>query len=291
MAIMLVLTFISTLFLPMDVFAIPPDQQAVVLTTWSLPTYSKDIMDMISDFAGNVYFVETDANKIGRLESATNLITEWNLATINTSGSSGPTGIAFDPATGSIFYAETGANKIGRLVPAINTITEWTLPNKSGSVGFKDIVFDGIGSVYFIEKNGNTIGKLVTSENTFTEWTLPNKSANILSLVTHFDGGIYFSETGANKIGRLVPATNTITEWNLATINTSGSSGPTGIAFDPATGSIYFSETGANKIGRLVPATNTITEWNVSNNPLAITSTPGGSIYFIDEIGRIGRIG
>ena len=354
---MLVLAFMMISFLPLNVSAIPPDQKVAVLTTWSLPTYSNGTTDIVSDFAGNLYFTEAGANKIGRLESvpntitewtlpitnggqssgptsiafdpstgsifyavtgankigllvpATNMITEWTLPTTNgttpspttngttpsptTNGgqSSGPTSIAFDPTTGSIFYAVTGANKIGLLVPATNTITEWTLPKKSDSNGFKDIVFDGVESIYFVGNNGNTIGKLGTSDNMFVEWSLPDKTANVTSLAFLFDGGVYFSEAGANKIGRLYSDTNTFTEWTLPTTNGGQSSGPTSIASDPSTGSIYFSKPDANKIGRLVPPINAITEWILDNKPLAITSTPGGSIYFIDELGRIGRMG
>jgi streptogramin lyase len=185
----------SSLLLVKPVFAIPADQTAAVLSTWAIPSYSKDIANVASDFGGNAYFSETSTNKIGRLEPATNMITEWTLPT----NSSKPAGIAFDPSSGSVYFAESSTNKIGRLEPATNMITEWTLPTNSSK--------------------------------------------------------------------------------------------PAGIAFDPSSGSVYFAESSANKIGRLVPATNVVTEWNIGSKPLATSVTPGGSIIFIDEIGRIGRIG
>jgi streptogramin lyase len=187
------LSSMLSLFIPAA--AIPADQMRVVLSTWALPTYSKDISNVISDFAGNAYFSESTINKIGRLEPPRNMITEWRLPT----NSSIPTGVAFDPTSGSIYFSETGSNKIGRLNPTINIITEWRLPTNS--------------------------------------------------------------------------------------------SRPTGVAFDPTSKSIYFAESGTNKIGRLEPATNVITEWAIGSNPLAISVTPGGSCFFIDEIGRIGRLG
>jgi streptogramin lyase len=273
----------SSLLLVKPVFAIPADQTAAVLSTWAIPSYSKDIANVASDFGGNAYFSETSTNKIGRLEPATNMITEWTLPT----NSSKPAGIAFDPSSGSVYFAESSANKIGRLVVATNAITEWTLPTNSSNPGFRQISFDsGSGHVYFVENNGNKIGRLEPAKNTFTEWTLPTKSSNIQSISPSF-GGIYFAESSTNKIGRLEPATNMITEWTLPT----NSSKPAGIAFDPSSGSVYFAESSANKIGRLVPATNVVTEWNIGSKPLATSVTPGGSIIFIDEIGRIGRIG
>ena len=168
-------------------------------------------------------------------------------------------------------------------------ITQWTLPtNSSNNPGFRYIAFDlTSGSVYFIENNGNTVGRLVPSTNTFTEWTLPTKSNAVSILSPGFEGIIYFSESNANKIGRLEPATNLITQWTLPT----NSIRPAGIEFDPASGSIYFAESNTNKIGRFVPIINVITEWNITSNPLDISVTPGGSIYFVDDLGRIGRLG
>ena len=67
----------------------------------------------------------------------------------------------------------------------------------------------------------------------------------------------------------------------------------TGVAPDPndPTGSIiYFGESGPNKIGRLV-LPNTFTEWVTVSHPSAITVSPGGSLFFADHIGRLGRFG
>jgi DNA-binding beta-propeller fold protein YncE len=118
-------------------------------------------------------------------------------------------------------------------------------------------------------------------------WGLPTYSKGISNMISDFGGNMFFSDTGANKIGRLEPTTNMITEWTLP----SNSSKPAGIAFDSASGNIYFADSGANKIGRLVPTTNVITEWNIGKSPLALSVTPGGSIYYIDDIGGIGRLG
>jgi virginiamycin B lyase len=131
------------------------------------------------------------------------------------------------------------------------------------------------------------IGRQVPSTNTFTEWALSPNSGKVSSLSSGFGGIIYYSYSGSNKIGGLDSTTNMITEWTLP----SNSSKPAGIAFDSTSGNIYFADSGANKIGRLVPTTNAITEWNIGKSPSAISVTPGGSIYYIDDIGGIGRLG
>src|SRR5215510_11219699 len=58
-------------------FAIPTDQTAVVLSTWGITTNSANIASIVSDFAGNVYLIESNTSKFGRLVPATNTFTEW----------------------------------------------------------------------------------------------------------------------------------------------------------------------------------------------------------------------
>ena len=81
--------------------------------------------------------------------------------------------------------------------------------------------------------------------------------------------------------------TNTITEWRIPT--DTDTSRPSDVAFDPSTGSVYFAE--GQKIGRLIPVGNVFTEWSIGNRPLAISVGPGGTFFYIDEVGRIGRLG
>jgi virginiamycin B lyase len=238
---------------------------------------------------GSIYFAESGTNKIGRLEPTANMITEWQISSSGNS-SARPTGIAFDTSTGSIYFAESGKNKIGRLDPATNTITEWSLPNGSKNMALGDIIFDpDFRNLYYITNNGYAITRLDPATNTFTEWTLPISSSNISDITSGF-GIVSFTESGTNKIGRLDPATNTITELEISSSGNS-TARPTGIAFDTSTGSIYFTESGTNKIGRLDPATNVITKWDVGSKPLTVTVTPAGSVFYIDEFGRIGRLG
>jgi virginiamycin B lyase len=310
-------------------FAIPPDQTTTILSTWTLPTPSKDLSNAIVDFAGNIYFTETSQNKVGKLDPATNTITEWS-PPIN---SSRPTGIGFDALTGNIYFAESGSNRIGRLVPATNIITEWTLPsNSSNPSGLATDPESGI--VFFGENGTNKVGRLDPSAGTITEWTLPSTTSgkNPGFSVLRFDpgsGNLYFLENNRNTLGRLAPSSNTFTEWSLSNssvisgltigfeeaiyftessqdsiarlepaTNTitewtlpANSSKPTAIGFDPTTGSVYYTASATNKVGRLVPATNAFTEWAIGNSPLTISVSPAGSLYYIDTSGIIGRLG
>src|SRR6266513_2367751 len=200
----------SSLLSVIPALAIPADQAAAVLSTWAIPTYSKDISNLVSDFAGNAYFSESSTNKIGRLEPATNMITEWTLP--NNSSKPGLRFISFDSDSRNVYFVENNGNTIGRLEPTKNTFTEWTLPTMSSNIL---TISPSFGGIYFAESSTNKIGRLEPATNMITEWTLHNNSSKPAGVA--FDpssGSIYFAESSTNKIGRLVPATNVITEWN-----------------------------------------------------------------------------
>ena len=131
-------------------FAIPVDRTTIVMDNWNLKRFSSTIYGITSDFSGNIYFVEHDGNKIGRLSPATNTLTEWVIPT----NSSGPIGVAFDSSSGNLYFAENNTNKIGRLVLSTNTFTEW-------AIGYNPltIFIDSSGSFYFIG-GGGILGRL-----------------------------------------------------------------------------------------------------------------------------------
>ena len=136
-------------------FAIPSDQNSTMLKSWNLsaPIFEKDNSFAISStFSGsNVFYVDVNANKIGRLVPSTNTITEWEIPT----NSSLPVAIDVDTSTRNVYFVEANANKIGRFVPSNEQFTEWVLPNKPATM---DV--DSAGSIYYIDKFGKSINRL-----------------------------------------------------------------------------------------------------------------------------------
>jgi virginiamycin B lyase len=302
---------------PITVEAIPSDQRNVLIKSWALPPTTNQAGDfaITSSFSGNeIYYVDSNSNKIGRLVPQSNTITEWELASAN----SNLTSIDHSPS-GSVYFVDSNSNKIGRLVPETNTITEWSIPSNSSSIpsgqnnseangnnltqvsssnsssipsGQNNSEANGnnltqvssvsvdpsTGSVYFVDSNSNKIGRLVPETNTITEWSIQSNTTQIQSMSVGFSGNeIYFVDTNANKIGRLAPTTNLVTEWDIPTPN----SLPTSVKFDPSTGSVYFVESNSNKIGRLLPFHNEFTEWNLMEKPSNIEIDTSGNLHYI----------
>ncbi len=314
------LLFVSLFYIyPIGVEAIPSDQNTVLTKSWTLPLFNQDRGYAItSSFSGNeIYFVDSNENKIGRLAPLTNTITLWDIPTAN----SFPTSVKFDPSTGSVYFIESNSSKIGRLAPETNAVTEWSLQSNSSdsSVGNSSGITDNTrqfsslsvdpstGSVYFVESNSNKIGRLAPETNAVTEWSLQSNSSDssvgnssgITDNTRQFSslsvnpstGSVYFVESNTNKIGRLAPETNAVTEWSLQSNSTQLESMTLGFGGNE----IYFVNSNENKIGRLAPLTNLITEYYIptaNSFPTSVKFDPStGSVYFVESnTNKIGRL-
>lgn len=67
---------------------------------------------IMEDPSGNVWFMEQNANQIGRLRADRTTITEYVIPTAN----SKPMGLSLDPNDWSVWFAEMSGNNIAHLI-------------------------------------------------------------------------------------------------------------------------------------------------------------------------------
>ena len=112
---------------------------------------------------GDIWFTETGASAIGRIDPATGAY----LGDIATpTANSGPQGMTYDPANGLVYFTETIAGKIGSFNPA--TITSSAGISESSAVptfGVADpplpngITYDPADDkIWFVEQGTDQIG-------------------------------------------------------------------------------------------------------------------------------------
>ena len=311
---------------PATVYAIPVDENTVTLTYWSVPNSQNQVANIASDFGENIYFNYANMNKILRLDPESNVITEWTLHRnssvsdisidlrsgfiyyayegINKIGRLHPgtnlitewtlnaesklNSLSFDSSSGTVYYISEDANRIGSLNPDTNLVTEWNLQGNSSEKSVTTFTaIDPSSSNFYLLKGSSppSIVRLDPSTNNITQWTLPSNSTNISSFSRGFDG-YYFTYEDTNKVGKLDPLTNNVTEWTIPG-NTVGLSHA---GFDLATGILYFTPSDEDQMGRWIPYNGVTTEWKIANTPTELAIAPSGSLYFADELGRIGRI-
>ena len=155
---------------------------------------------------GNLWFTESDVNKIGRLDptkltgcdtAPTTCITEFTIPTPGT----GPAGItAGPPSDGALWFTEKTTNKIGRITTA--GVVTGEFPVMTGAAGVQDIIAGPDGNIWFTEETINKVGKITTA-GIVTEYSVTTPSSQPEGITKGSDGNIWFTEFSGNKIGRV----------------------------------------------------------------------------------------
>jgi virginiamycin B lyase len=103
---------------------------------------------------GNLWFPESETNKIARLSTTSFSVTgEFSTLTPNAT----PIGIVVG-GDGALWFTESTADKIGRITTG-GLVTEYTSPLKG--LGIFGIAVAPNGSLWFTERNVSKIGELI----------------------------------------------------------------------------------------------------------------------------------
>ena len=140
---------------------------------YSIPTSSAVPEAITLGPDGNVWFLEKNANKIGRI-TPSGTITEFAIPTAKAQ----PFGGIVTGPDGALWFTEDEANKIGR-ISIFGTITEFTIPTANSFPS--GIVKGPDGNLWFTEYTGNKIGKL-TPSGVFTEFPIPTSAGGLVGI-------------------------------------------------------------------------------------------------------------
>lgn len=248
-------------------------QTSNTFTEWTTSASTSQPLHVISAGPTQIYFTESARNRIGSLNTATNVVNEWTLP----SGSV-PHGLVLDSNSNLVFCAVTG-DYLGILNPSTNQLTEYPLPTTGGGSIHLDTTVSGAGTpIYFLsESSGNKIAMVDPSSPTqFTEWVVPTTASNPRGVsIGPADGPgwqVYFVELSAHKIGMLDTFTNQITEWLLPKVRQAEHTHyvPN---FNGVGGLVYFGDLADSTVGALYPgdSTNSMeTLWTAPTSPAGV---------------------
>jgi virginiamycin B lyase len=162
-------------------------------------------MGITSDQNGIIWFTETRANKIGRLDPESGQIREYDIPTKNAK----PTTIAVD-SRGNPWFTLQDAHKIGQLDPRTGRVREWDVGAQRGVFGSVGrayptaIAIDANDVVWFSELRNNTICSLDPTTGEITKMAIPGglgTSASNRSLAIDALGSVWFIDH--DRIGKL----------------------------------------------------------------------------------------
>jgi len=134
----------------------PAGLGGITFTPFNIPTASGGLDGIVAGPDGNLWFGEAASNKIGRI-TPTGTVAEFNIPTLNSSGTGGTrVGIAAGP-DGNVWFTEFGANNVARATPT-GTITEFPIPTANSAP--YGIVAGPDGNLWFTESVGNKIARI-----------------------------------------------------------------------------------------------------------------------------------
>jgi uncharacterized protein (TIGR03437 family) len=282
------------------------------IVEYPIPTSGSSPLGITAGPDGNMWFVETAANKIGKITTAGS-ITEYSIPT----ASSGPTAIT-KGSDGNLWFTEGSTMNIGRITTG-GTITEFSNPNLNQAAG---ITLGPDGNVWFSYENG--VGK-ITPIGAITLY--PVNFGFPGGIVTGPDGNLWFANlyaTGARPgtLGKITTS-GTITQVPLSTGYSTATiaSGPngeiwfggdsgglgsvtmagfstyyqvpggaiSGIAVGPD-GNLWLTQYGG--ISRMTPGL-ALTQYataSANSQPVGIASGPDGNIWFTEYGNKVGKL-
>ena len=283
-----------------------------------VPTANSRPYTIVAGPDGNMWFTESNGNKIGRITPNGNIV-EFPVPT----PASGPYGIAVGP-DGNIWFTERFGNQIGRLEIATGTILEFPIPTSfsqpweicagaDGNMWFTEedvpqiglismfgqiVEFSQIGccfptgiiggpdlNVWYTLEIGDQISQ-IQPNGVSTQFQIQSVQVLPWDITAGPDGNLWFTELSGRAVGSITTS-GTIVEHPIP----GQFSGIAGIATGPD-GNLYFTENDTHQIGGITPTGTVLpTTYPTSDRPLSICVGPDGNMWFTVADGNmIGRL-
>jgi streptogramin lyase len=258
-----------------------PTSGSGAITEFTTPTPKSGPMQIAAAPSGDLYFTESEPNKIARL-TITGVITEFPVVAVTSNSGNVSNAYAITVMPDGNVWFTLPPDYIVRMNASGSMMTAFPLPAPNSYP--LSITPGPDGNVWFAEADGNNIGR-ITPTGTITEFPVPTVHARLPAITFVPNGDIWFVEYLANKIGRITTA-GAITEYTIPRPNTA----PGGIALGPD-GNLWFTEEAFGTIGRITQ-TGVFAEFVLPTggySPQSICAGPDGNMWFT-ESARIGRI-
>ena len=224
---------------------------------------------------GNVWFAETNANRIGRI-TPEGSIEEFPVPT----PSSGVLSLTAG-GDGNVWFTEALASKIGRITPS-GKITEFTVPSHGYMPG---ITRGPDGNIWFTQSSPNEIGR-ITPSGVVTEFAVKDHRADggyFQDIATGSDGDLWFTEFDTNFLWRLDPTTGGVSAFSLGSEPTPNDTGTDAITNGPD-GNLWVTGYGEHVVWRVTTTGDFVTFPVHFNHPDSIDAGPPGNIWITGNI-------
>ena len=145
---------------------------------------------------GAMWFVETNANKIGEIAAGQTTPSEFAIKTANAG-----LGTIVSGSDNAVYFTETKADKLGRMLASGQISSETTLSGMTAPYG---LILGSDGNFYIGDQSASLIAQYNTVTGSITTYPTTTANAGVtgLTIGPGSDHEVYFVETTANNIGQ-----------------------------------------------------------------------------------------
>jgi virginiamycin B lyase len=248
---------------PAAVLVDGPVQASIRL--WQVPTPGSRPHDPMAARDGPIWYTGQLANKLGRIDPATNAIMEYPVKTPQT----GPHGLAEDKDA-NVWFTGNHLGLVGKLDPRTGNVAEIMMPDPKAKDPHS-IAIDPRGTVWFTAQNANMIGRIDPATGEVKLVSSPTPRSRPYGIMINTKGIPVFVEFGSNKIATIDTATMAIREYSLPHED----SRPRRLVLAPDD-VVWYSDFSRGYLGRLDLASGAHKEWLSPSGP---QSRPYGMIF------------
>jgi len=227
---------------------------------FATPTPSSRPVDITVDSEGYVWFTESAADRIGRLNPWDGTVSEYSLLE-----GSRPWGITTD-SKGFIWFTMSEARRIAKLDPRSGLCQSYEVPTARSKP--RNIRVDIWGSVWFTEYDAGKIVKYLPNYSAFMEYGFPNPDCGPDEMALGYQGEVWIAESRSIRIARVLPSISATISTSLKTsaVETASSTGFT----TPTTVSRL---TGVTFTSALTAITTTVASTTMSTTTATVSTT------------------
>jgi len=240
-------------------------------------------MTTTMDTRGAIWFVEQNANYLGRFDPATQRFHTFALGTIHQHPMS-PQSLQFDPS-GHLWFTASGSGAIGQLDPRTGSIHTWLVPAPLS--GVLDAPFSltvtRAGQVWFGYLTGGTMGHLDPATGQVSLFHLGDAQATIFAMTADRSGRVWFTELLPGRLGMIDPATNRITLLSVPSFHNIPAA-LYGVAA-AADGTIWLADDSASALAHYTPEQAAFTMYPLpaASAPYGLTLDASGRVWFSSQ--------
>jgi sugar lactone lactonase YvrE len=240
-----------------------------------------EVTSSTHDPQGNLYAVDTGANRIVKFDPSGNPLKVWGSYGSDDGEMITPYYIKYNPHTGNLMVADSGNNRIQVFDKQGNFLS------KIGTTGGGDgqlykptsLAIDGSGNFYVTDMANYRIQKFDANGNFITKWGSQGSGdgqfRSVFGIDVDRDGFVYVVDAQNNNVQKFDANGNFITKWGSQGSGDGQLNFPVRIAVD-VLNNVYVSEFNNSRIQKFDSNGGYLSKWGSSGNDLGEFAGPGG---------------